>query len=77
MGAKASQIAGVSVVCLTVCSGADQRKYQSSASLAFVKGIHRAPVNPPHKGPVARKMFSFDDDIMYMSHTASMSLCFP
>ena len=26
-------------------SGADQRKHQSSASLAFVRGIHRWPVN--------------------------------
>ena len=45
-------------------SGADQRKYQSSASLAFVGGIHRWPVNSPHKWPVTRKMFPFDDVIM-------------
>ena len=44
--------------------GADQRKYQSSASLAFVRGIHRWPVNSPHQGPVTRKMFPFDDVIM-------------
>ena len=50
MSALASQITGVSVVCLTVCSGADQRKHQSSASLAFVRGIHRWQVDPPHKG---------------------------
>ena len=37
----ASQIIGVSFVCSTVWSGADQRKHQSSASLAFVRGIHR------------------------------------
>ena len=37
----ASQITSVSTVCSTVCSGADQRKHQSSASLAFVRGIHR------------------------------------
>ena len=47
----------------TVCSGADQTE-QSSASLAFVRGIHRWSVNSPHKGPVTRKMFSFDDVIM-------------
>ena len=47
-----TQIIGVSMVCSTVCSGEDQRKHQSSASLAFVKGIHRWSVNPPHKGPV-------------------------
>ena len=34
----------------------DQRKHQSSASLAFVRGIHRSPVNSPHKGPVARNV---------------------
>ena len=50
--------------CLLVCSGADQRKHQSSASLAFVRGIHRSPVNSAHKGPVTRKMFPFDDVIM-------------
>ena len=48
----------------TVYSGADQRKHQSSASLAFVWGIDRWPVNSPHKGPVTRKMFPFDDVIM-------------
>ena len=35
-----------------------------SASLAFVRGIRRWPVNSPHKGPVTRKMFPFDDIIM-------------
>ena len=55
---------------LNVYSGADQRKLQSSASLVFVRGIHRGPVNSPHKGPVTRKVFPFDDVIMYMA-----SLC--
>ena len=45
-------------------SGADQRKHQSSALLAFVRRIHRWPVNSPHKGPVTRKIFRFDDVIM-------------
>ena len=40
------------------------KKYQSSASLAFVRGIHRWPVNFPHKGPVTRKIFPFDDVVM-------------
>ena len=44
--------------------GADQRKHQNSASLAFVRGIHRSPVNSSNKGPVTRKMFPFDDVIM-------------
>ena len=41
MSAIASQITGVAIVCSTVGSGPDQRKHQSSASLAFVRGIHR------------------------------------
>ena len=41
-----------------------QRKHQSFVSLAFVRGIHRWPVNSPHKGPVTRKMFPFDDVII-------------
>ena len=64
MRAMASQITGVSRVCSIVCSGADQRKHQSSAPLAFVRGIHRSPVNSPHKGPVTQKMSSFVDFIM-------------
>ena len=65
MSAMASQTTSVSIVCLTVYSGADQSKHLSSASLAFVRGIHRWPVNSPHKGPVTRKMFPFDDVIMH------------
>ena len=64
MSAMASQVTGVSIVCSTACSGADQGKHQSSASLALVMEIHRSPVNSPHKGPVTRKLFSFDDGIM-------------
>ena len=62
--AMASQITGVSIAWLTVYSGADHRKQQSSASLAFVKVIHRWLAHSPHKGPVTRKMFPFDDVIM-------------
>ena len=49
----------------TVYSGADKRKYQSSASLAFVRGIHRDRWIPRTKGPVTRKMFPFDEVIMF------------
>ena len=66
MGAMASQITSVSIVYSTVCSGSDQRKHQRSASLAFVRGIHRWPVNSFHKGPVTWKMFPFDDVIMIL-----------
>ena len=61
--AMASQITSLTIVYATVYSGEDQRKHQSSASLAFVRGINRWPVNSPHKGPVTRKMFPFDDVI--------------
>ena len=65
MTMMASQIASLTIVYSTVYSGADQRKHQSSASLAFARGIHRWPVNSPHKGSVTRKMFPFGDIIMY------------
>ena len=64
MSSMASRITGISIVYSTVSSGADQRKCQSSASLAFVRGIHRWPVNSPHRGPITREMFPFDDVIM-------------
>ena len=59
MGVIASQITS-----LTTYSGTDERKHQSSASLAFVRGIHRWPMNSPHKWPVTRKIFPFDDVII-------------
>ena len=64
MGAIASQITSLTIVYSTVYSDPDQRKHQSSASLAFVWGIHRGPVKSPHKWPVTRKMFPFDDVII-------------
>ena len=64
MGTIASQITSLTIVYSTVYSDADQKKYQSFASLAFVRGIHQRPVNSPHKWPVTRKMFPFDDVIM-------------
>ena len=64
MDTIASQITSLTIVYSTVYSDADQGKHQSSASLAFVRGIHRGPVNYPHKWPVTRKMFPFDDVIM-------------
>ena len=64
MGAMASQITRLTIVYSTLYSGADQRKHQGSASLAFVRGIHRWPVNSPHKWPVMRKMSPFDDVII-------------
>ena len=68
IGAIASQITGLTIVYSTVYSGVDQWKYQSSASLASVRGVHRWPLNSPHKWPVTRKMFPFDD-VIILSHT--------
>ena len=65
MGAMASQITSLTIVYSTVYSGGDQRKHHSSASLAFMRGIHRWPVNSPHKWPATWKMFPFDDVIMH------------
>ena len=58
MGVSASQITSLMIVYSTVYSDADQREFQSSASLAFVRGIHRGPGNSPHKWPVTRKNVS-------------------
>ena len=66
MSAMAIQITSLTIVYSTVYSGADQRNHQSSASLAFVRGIHWWPVNSPHKRPATRKMFPFDDVIMWI-----------
>ena len=64
MSAMASEITDVSIIYRTIWLGAYQRKHQSSASLAIVRGIHWWPVNSPHKGPLTRKNFPFDDVIM-------------
>ena len=64
MSVMTSQITSLMIVYSTVYSGLDQRKHQSSASLAFMSGIHGWPVNSPHKGPVTQKMFPFDEVIM-------------
>ena len=64
MGAMATQITSPTFVYTTVYSGADNKKHQSFASLAYLRGFQRWPVNSPHKGPVTRKMLPFDDVIM-------------
>ena len=72
MSMVASQFTSLAIVYSTVYSGVDQSKYQRSASLAFVRGIHRWPVNSPHKGTVTWKMFPFDDVIMLYDKIASI-----
>ena len=46
-------------------SGPISNKYQSTLYWPFVRGIHRWPVNSPHKGPVTRKKLPFDDVIIH------------
>ena len=70
MSAMASEITSLTIVCSIVYWGADQRKHQSSALLAFVQGIHRWPLKSPHRWPVTRKMFPIDDVIMQCMHVA-------
>ena len=50
MTTVASQITSLTVVYLIVYSDADQRKHESSASLAIVRGIHRDRWIPRTKG---------------------------
>ena len=64
-----SQITALSIVYLAVHWVTDQRKHQSSRSLAFVRGIHRWPLDSPHKGPVTRKMFHLMTPSWYGSLT--------
>ena len=65
MSMMASQITSHTIVYSTVYSGTNQRKHQSSASLAFVWRIYQWLVNSPHKWPVTWKMFPFDDVIIW------------
>ena len=90
MSTMTSQITGVLIVCLTICSEADQRKHQRSVSLAYVRGIHRWPMDSFHKGLVKRKIFPFGGVMMLWNqhprkgiqyiprnmHTAFALLCF-
>ena len=63
MSAMASQITSLTIVYSNVL----RRKSKKTSKLRVIgicAGIHRWPVNSPHKGPVTRKMFQFDDVIM-------------
>ena len=77
MSAMASQIPRVSIVYSTICSGADKRKHQSSALLAFVRGIHRWLMNFLHKGPVTQKMFPIYDVMMLFHLPSAVTINMP
>ena len=74
MSAIASHIISILIVCSTVSPGADQRKHQSSASLSFVRGIHRWPLNSPHKELVTRKMFHLMSSCDFNIHCVAMPI---
>ena len=57
---QTSQIISVLTVCLTICSGTDQRKHQSSSLLAFVRRTTCDGWLPPYKGAVTQKTYAFD-----------------
>ena len=76
MGAIACLITSLTIVYSTIYSDTDQRKNQSSALLAFVRGIHRGPMNSPHKWPVTRQMFPFDDVIMCRYQATEVQLMY-
>ena len=76
MGAMPYQTTSLTIVYLTVYTGTGERKHQSSASLAFVRGIRQWPVNSPHKGPVMQKMFPCDDIIMDLNSTSVTFVCY-
>ena len=75
MGAIGSHITSLAIVYSTIYWVADKKKLESPASLAFVRGIHRWPVNSKHKGPVTRKMFPLDDVIMHIWQRYKPSAC--
>ena len=77
MSAMVSQITGLLIVFWTICSGTDERKHQSSASLAVVKGIHWWLVASPHKGPIKWKMFPFDVVIMIQLNLHPKTILIP
>ena len=56
-------------------SGVGQRLFPSCTG--FVRGIHRWLVNSPHKGPVTRKLFTFDDVIMKSSNCTHVHQALP
>ena len=68
MSPMASQITSITIVYSTVYSGVDERKHQFRVT-DFVKGIHRWPINSPHKGPVTRKCFHLVTSSYFMGYT--------
>ena len=71
MSEMASEITSLTLVYSTVCSGPDQTKHQSSASLAFVRGIHRGPVNSP-----VQRTSNAENISIWWRHHEDINACF-
>ena len=76
MSAMASHITSVSIVCLTVCSGADQRKHQARRHCPY-EGNPSVTGGFPHKGPMTRQMFPFNDVFVYLCFLAVYHMWYP
>ena len=61
MSSITSQFTGKSTVCSTICLGEHGGKHQSPRYWPCASGIHQWPMGSPHKGPVTRKAFPYDD----------------
>ena len=66
LSVMASQITGVSIVCFTVCSGADQRKTQTLHVTGLCEGNLPVTYGFPSQRPSDAKMFPLDDVIMFL-----------
>ena len=73
ISSMASQITCVWIVYSTVCSDADQRKHQSSASLAFVRGIHLVT----GEFPAQRDSITENVSIWWRHHVISLRVVWP
>ena len=69
MGTIASQITSLTIVYSTFIRVQIKVNIKAPGQWPFVRGIHRGPVNSPHKWPVTREMFPFDDVIMIQCYT--------
>ena len=67
MSLMASQITSLAIVYSPVCSGTDKKKKKKLRVTGLCEGNSPGPVNSPHKRPVTRKMFPFDDVIIMVN----------
>ena len=83
-GAIASQITSLAIVYSAFYSGADQRKTSKLRVTGLCAGNSPGNGEFPHKWPVTRKMFPFDDVIVYSDipcrwhlHILTSQICLP